>query len=108
MHHQKRLNDEIAQVKLNILTMLSKSAYPAHHHLIQILADTANNEWLDCAAEKLGPEYALLISRMTKLEAALSQIEIGQYGYCCDCEEKISTESLELDPATQRCTKCAQ
>ena len=70
MHHQKRLSDEIAQVKLNILTMLSKSAYPAHQHLIQILDNTANNEWLDCAAEKLGPEYALLISRMTELEAA--------------------------------------
>ncbi|GAA58523.1 hypothetical protein P20652_0378 [Pseudoalteromonas sp. BSi20652] len=108
MHHQKRLNDEIAQVKLNILTMLSKSAYPAHHHLIQILADTANNEWLDYAAQKLGPEYALLINRMTKLEAAVSQIEIGQYGYCCDCEEKISAKLLKLDPATQRCTKCAQ
>ncbi|WP_024606068.1 hypothetical protein, partial [Pseudoalteromonas sp. TAE79] len=80
MHHQKRLNDEIAQIKLNILTMLSKSAYPTHQHLIQILDNTANNEWLDCAAEKLGPEYAFLISRMTKLEAAVSQIEIGQYG----------------------------
>jgi RNA polymerase-binding transcription factor DksA len=45
---------------------------------------------------------------MTKLEAAVSQIEIGQYGYCCDCEEEISKEQLELDPATQRCKKCAQ
>ena len=34
MHHQKILNDEIAQVKLHILTMLSQSAYPAHQHLI--------------------------------------------------------------------------
>ena len=51
-----------------------------------------------CSTRKLGPEYALLISRMTKLEAAVSQIEIGQYGYCCDCEEKISAKSLEQDP----------
>jgi len=99
MHHQKILNDEIAQVKLHILTMLQ--------HLIKILNSTANNEWLDCAAQKLGPEYALLINRMTKLEAAVSQIEIGQYGYCCDCEEKISAKLLEQDPAIQRCTKCA-
>jgi DnaK suppressor protein len=107
MRHQKILNDEIAQVKLHILTMLSQSAYPAHQHLIKILNSTANNEWLDCAAQKLGPEYALLINRMTKLEAAVSQIEIGQYGYCCDCEEKISAKLLEQDPAIQRCTKCA-
>ena len=32
--------------------MLSKSAYPAHQHLIQILDNTANNEWLDCAARE--------------------------------------------------------
>ena len=44
---------------------------------------------------------------MTMLEAAVSQIDIGQYGYCCDCEEKIATALLQKDPATQRCTKCA-
>ncbi|MBB1385891.1 conjugal transfer protein TraR [Pseudoalteromonas sp. SG45-5] len=108
MHHQKMLNNEIAQVKSNILAMLAKSTYPVHKSLMLVLNKTASNEWLDCAAEKLGPEYALLISRMTKLEAAVSQIEIGQYGYCCDCEERISAVLLEQDPAAQRCNKCAQ
>jgi RNA polymerase-binding transcription factor DksA len=45
---------------------------------------------------------------MNKLEAAISQIDIGQYGYCCDCEEKISEQRLERDPAAQRCDKCAK
>ena len=108
MHHQKLLNNEIAQVKSNILAMLAKSTYPVHKNLMLVLNKTASNEWLDCAAEKLGPEYALLISRMTKLEAAVSQIEIGQYGYCCDCEEKINSESLLIDPAIQRCHSCAK
>jgi len=107
MRHQKRLNDEIALVKSKILTMLSRSAHPSHQQLISILSHTANNEWLDLAAEKLGPEYEAHIERMTKLEAAISQIEIGQYGYCCDCEEKISDQRLEQDPASQRCEKCA-
>jgi len=108
MSHQKKLNDEIAQVKSKILNMLSQSVYPTHQYLMTILINTETNEWLDYATENLGPEYNLLINRMTKLEAAVSQIEIGQYGYCCDCEEEISKEQLELDPATQRCKKCAQ
>ena len=107
MNHQKRLHDELTQVKSNILVMLSKSPHPAHQGLITTLKHTANNEWLDLAAKRLGPEYANLINRMTMLEAAVSQIYIGQYGYCCDCEEKIATALLQKDPATQRCTKCA-
>jgi RNA polymerase-binding transcription factor DksA len=106
MPHQQKLNDEIAQVKSKILHILSQSAHPTHQHVMLILAKTANNKWLDLATEKLGPEYSQLIERMTKLEAAVSQIDIGQYGYCCDCEEKISARQLEQDPATQRCKKC--
>ncbi|MDX1729140.1 MAG: TraR/DksA C4-type zinc finger protein, partial [Pseudoalteromonas tetraodonis] len=62
---------------------------------------------LDMAAQQLGTEYNPLIERMNKLEAAISQIDIGQYGYCCDCEEKISAQRLEQDPAAQRCDQCA-
>lgn len=107
MNQQTMINDEIAKVKSSILSMLSKSTHPSHKDLLLILSKKSNNEWLDCASEKLGPEYALLISRMIELEAAISQIEIGQYGYCCDCEEKISPTLLMLDPAVQRCEKCA-
>ncbi len=45
--------------------------------------------------------------RLEKLEAALCQIDIGQYGYCCDCEEKIDDARLLADPASQRCRRCA-
>ena len=55
------------------------------------------------ASQQLGTEYNPLIERMNKLEAAISQMDIGQYGYCCDCEEKISEQRLERDPAAQRC-----
>jgi RNA polymerase-binding transcription factor DksA len=76
--------------------------------LFCILTQTSNEEWLDLAAQQLGNEYNPLIERMNKLEAAISQIDIGQYGYCCDCEEKISEQRLERDPAAQRCDKCAK
>lgn len=108
MQHQQRLINEIEEVKLTILNLLSQSAHLSHQHLLSLLTQTANAEWLDLAAQKLGPEYDEYIQRMTTLEAAVSQIEIGQYGYCCDCEEPITTTLLELDPATQRCEQCAK
>ncbi|EWS97449.1 TraR/DksA C4-type zinc finger protein [Pseudoalteromonas sp. SCSIO 43095] len=107
MHHQQRLNDEIESVKATILGLLSQSTHPTHQNLLCILTRTSNEEWLDMAAQQLGTEYNPLIERMNKLEAAISQIDIGQYGYCCDCEEKISAQRLEQDPAAQRCDQCA-
>ena len=108
MCHQQRLNNEIESVKATILGLLSESTHPTHQHLLSVLTHTTNGEWLDLAAQQLGTEYNPLIERMTKLEAAVSQIDIGQYGYCCDCEERISAQRLELDPAAQRCEQCAK
>lgn len=108
MYEQQKINDEIVTVKATILRQLSESSHQLHQHLLSELTHTANSEWLDLAAEQLGTEYNPLIERMTKLEAAISQMEIGQYGYCCDCEEEISQQQLTLDPATQRCHKCTK
>lgn len=108
MYPQQRLNDEIASVKSAILGLLSQSTHPLHQNLLCTLTQTSNEEWLDLAAQQLGNEYNPLIERMSKLEAAISQMDIGQYGYCCDCEEKISKQRLEHDPAAQRCERCAK
>lgn len=108
MLFQQQLQSEIAKVKSAILTMLSQSEHLAHIKLRDVILSSQNNEWLDNGACNLGPEYQTLVNRMTKLEAAISQIEIGQYGYCCDCEEAISEEQLKQDPTTQRCEMCAK
>ena len=44
----------------------------------------------------------------TRLSAALSRIEAGEYGYCEDCGEEIAIGRLELDPAATRCIDCAK
>lgn len=41
------------------------------------------------------------------IEAALSRIEDGEYGYCADCGEEISEKRLELSPAAALCVRCA-
>ncbi len=44
---------------------------------------------------------------LRKIAAALSRIESGDYGYCLECDELISTARLEVDPAVALCINCA-
>lgn len=44
---------------------------------------------------------------LRKITAALSRIESGDYGYCLECDELISTARLEVDPAISLCINCA-
>ncbi|TMO72091.1 conjugal transfer protein TraR [Pseudoalteromonas sp. S3776] len=108
MLYQQQLHSEIAHVKSAILAMLNQSSHPAHLKLRNVILTSQYNEWLDTATYNLGPEYQTLVNRLAKLEAAISQIDIGQYGYCCDCEEAIAEHLLKQDPATQRCEMCAK
>lgn len=108
MNHQQKLDDEITKVQSAIMAMLSESPHSCYQQLKCELLTIGRNDWLDHVAQKLGPEYTPLINRMTQLEAAISQIDIGQYGYCCDCEKEIPATLLAKDPAAQRCDKCAK
>lgn len=44
---------------------------------------------------------------LRKISAALSRIESGDYGYCLECDELISTARLDVDPAAALCISCA-
>ena len=79
---QTKLSAELAQVRQRLLDMLTNSDQGYHQQLLSQLKDNPLSEWLELTANNLGPEYQLLISRIEKLEAALCQIDIGQYGYC--------------------------
>ncbi len=104
---QTKLSAELAQVRQRLLDTLSNSKQPYHQQLLSQLKTNPASDWLDLTASNLGSEYQILIARLEKLEAALCQIDIGQYGYCCDCEEKIDNKRLLSDPASQRCRRCA-
>nr|WP_227006749.1 TraR/DksA C4-type zinc finger protein [Shewanella donghaensis] len=49
-----------------------------------------------------------LFEQLTRLDAALCQLEIGLYGLCSDCEADIEVERLAADPTEQRCAHCAE
>ena len=44
---------------------------------------------------------------LQKIEAALTRLQEGDYGYCVKCGESIGHKRLEFDPATPLCVDCA-
>ncbi|GJL97415.1 MAG: molecular chaperone DnaK [Hyphobacterium sp.] len=42
-----------------------------------------------------------------RIDAAISRLEAGEYGWCVECGEAIAPKRLETDPAAPRCSTCA-
>ena len=42
------------------------------------------------------------------IDAALSRIDAGEYGFCVDCEQEIDPRRLAALPYALLCTECAQ
>ena len=42
------------------------------------------------------------------LDAALSRIDNGEFGFCIECDEQINPKRLEINPGVMRCIKCAE
>jgi len=42
-----------------------------------------------------------------RINAALSRIQDGEYGFCLKCGEGISVKRLDFDPSTPLCIDCA-
>ncbi|QYK06566.1 TraR/DksA C4-type zinc finger protein [Shewanella zhangzhouensis] len=47
-----------------------------------------------------------IYDRLTRLDAAQCQLDLGLYGLCADCESEIEQERLIRDPTVQRCLAC--
>ena len=46
--------------------------------------------------------------RIKAIEAALSRIEAGDFGYCVICDEAIAPQRLSFDPALAVCVSCSR
>ena len=44
--------------------------------------------------------------KLARIEAALSRMEKGCYGFCLTCEGRIGLGRLEADPAEAMCEAC--
>ncbi len=71
-----------------------------------------NPDWEDSATEREGDEVLERQgidagAEIVRIDAALSRIEAGEYGFCVKCGERILEERLDLLPWTPFCRHCA-
>ncbi|MCF6435110.1 MULTISPECIES: TraR/DksA family transcriptional regulator [Pseudoalteromonas] len=107
-HFQDQLQSELTAVRKALLEELKQSSQKFANELAKSLEQSSPSEWLDIAATQLNPQQYPNFQRLLKLEAALCQIDIGQFGYCCDCETQLNMAELKADPTIQRCNSCCQ
>ena len=75
--------------------------------------DTHNSkDWEELAVERETDEVLESLgnnaaAEITRIDAALTRIEDGKFGFCVKCEDQISPERLELLPYTPFCRVCA-
>jgi DnaK suppressor protein len=44
---------------------------------------------------------------LVRIETALRRLAEGDYGFCSVCGEAIAPKRLDVDPAAERCIRCA-
>lgn len=47
-------------------------------------------------------------TEIRKIDAALSRLDSGDYGWCVTCGEEIAADRLKFDPAVPICIACAK
>lgn len=78
----------------------------------QELASHSSKDWEDQATEQEDDEVLEAMgeaarAEIAKIDAALTRMEAGDYGFCTKCGTEISPERLDLLPFTPFCRNCA-
>lgn len=47
------------------------------------------------------------MAELMRIERALKNIELGEYGLCVSCGDEIAQKRLDLDPSALSCIRCA-
>lgn len=71
-----------------------------------------SKDWEDMATEREQDEVLEDLGNsageeLRMIEAALSRVAEGEYGFCVKCGTQISEERLDVLPATPFCRNCA-
>lgn len=86
----------------------------ARLHTIEDELDShQSKDWEELAVEREEDEVlegigASGLAEIERIRAALARIEAGEYGFCVRCGDEISTERLDVLPATPFCRNCAK
>lgn len=103
-----RLLNEQQQLQQQIMDFLAQQNRVEFQQLELRLMQLTIAHWPEVLLHWHTPGLQAMSHRLDSVQAALSQMDIGLYGVCCDCERKIEPERLVNDPAEQRCQRCSQ
>lgn len=103
---------ELDRRKAQLLGRLSELDNRLHGIEAELLTHDSK-DWEDMATEReqdealsaLGEEG---VAEIRMIQAALTRIGSGEYGFCTQCGSAIAAERLDLLPATPFCAKCAR
>ncbi|ALZ74501.1 hypothetical protein ATY27_01155 [Rheinheimera sp. F8] len=101
-----QLQQELQQLRQDIFAYLQRDHAGEFDHLLLQLEHQALSHWPELLQHWLTPELEQKTRRLELVQAALSQMDMGLYGLCSDCEARIERELLQQDPARQRCARC--
>lgn len=101
-----KLDAELISLSQEIIRELQQSIDPDYKLLLKQLQNASVQCWPELMSGVYSAKLRQQKTRLEKLEAALSQIQIGMYGNCADCEAPIEKYLLDIDPARQRCKRC--
>lgn len=103
---RSRLLSELELLQQDILQYLAADHVAEYQQLHQQLQKHPTTHWPDLMKKWQTPELQEKSQRLELVQAALSQMDMGLYGLCSDCECRIERPLLMNDPARQRCSSC--
>jgi len=72
------------------------------------VSDTADTSEVDAHDELQLELIRMKANTLHQITDALSRVHNGTYGYCVDCEHKISEQRLRALPFAARCKECEE
>ena len=103
---REQLLAELQQLQQDICHYLQQDPVTQYQGLLETLQNRPLGHWPELLMQWRTPELQQKTKRLEGIQAALSQMDMGMYGLCCDCECRIERELLAADPARQRCARC--
>mgnify|MGYP000529989438 CR=1 FL=1 len=91
-----------------VLFFLHQTSLESHKILAERLEQLDKNCWIEILQKAYIEELHPIVKSLDKVEASLSQMEMGLYGLCADCERPIHQDILFRNPSHQRCDSCHQ
>lgn len=107
-HIKQRLLARSEELRADIQRELHKHDNEEYIALAHRVSDPAEQSVADLLVDVTLAEISRDVAEFRDIEAALLRLAQGTYGICLDCEDPVSPERLDRNPAASRCLNCQQ